>query len=74
MYRVCFPHLTVFLYFWHIHRAWLKYSFKKIVDHMVHLHIFIEIGDVMYLKGVGVHLGTCLTQVEAKRKALNKLS
>jgi hypothetical protein len=73
MCKVCLQHLIVFLYFWHIHRAWIQYSFKNIVDRMVHLHIFIEIGDVMYLKWVGVHSGTCLTQVEAKREALNKL-
>ncbi len=40
---------------------------------MVHLHISVEIGDVMYLKGAGVHLGPCLTQNKVKKKTLNKL-
>jgi hypothetical protein len=37
------------------------------------LHIFVEIGDVMYLRGVGVHLGPCLTHTKVEKKALNKV-
>ncbi len=50
-----------------------KAFFKKIVDLVVHSHIFIEMGDAMYLKGVAIHLKTHLTQAKTKLKALNKL-
>jgi hypothetical protein len=50
-----------------------KAFFKKIVDIVVRLHVFIEMGNVMYLRGVAIHLKTHLTQAKAKRKALNKL-
>jgi hypothetical protein len=38
----------------------LKDYLKKIVDPMVHLHIFTEMGDVMYLRKVGIHIGAHL--------------
>jgi hypothetical protein len=41
---------------------------------MVHLHIFIEMGDVMYLKRVGLeHPKAYLIQAKAKKEVLNKL-
>jgi hypothetical protein len=50
-----------------------KTFFKKIRDLVVCSHVFIEMGDAMYLKGVAVHLRTHLTQAKIKIKALNEL-
>ncbi len=58
----------MFFYLWHIHQAGLKHYFKKKIDLMVYSHIFVEMGDVMYLRKVGIHP----TQIEVERKALNK--
>jgi hypothetical protein len=46
-----------------------KTIFQKKIDLVVRSHIFAEMGDVMYLRGVGIHP----TQVEAKREALNNI-
>ncbi len=53
--------------------TWLKHFFKKVLDLVVCSHVFTEMGDVMYLRKVKVHLGTCLTQVKVERVALNRL-
>jgi hypothetical protein len=51
MCKACFPHSTMFFYLWHIHRAWLKHSFKKIIDLVVHSYIFAEMGHHVPKRG-----------------------
>lgn len=50
-----------------------KHYFKKVIDPMVCSQAFAEMGDVMYLKRVSIHLKACLTQDKVEREALHKI-
>jgi hypothetical protein len=60
---------TSFAFGMFLKHAWLQQSFKKIVNPMVHWHTFKAMGDVMYIRGIGVYL----TQTTIETNALNQL-
>jgi len=53
--------------------TWFKHSCKKIIDPMVHSHVFKVMGDVMYLEKVLHHAHLHIQHIITKKEVSNQL-
>lgn len=71
--RQAFPHIYVFLYLWHVRRAWQKNAYLRIEGVTTHAWALQELGTLMYIEESPIPTMTVNQYVQMQFKMLKML-